>query len=72
MLGTLRRSGNSVVLTIPPDQLERLGVREGDLVDYDIRPVEVRPKLPPHIEAKARAILARPGTAVALARLADA
>jgi putative addiction module antidote len=42
----LRRTGNSIVVTIPKDELERLGVGEGDLVGIDVRRVEVRPVLP--------------------------
>jgi hypothetical protein len=72
MLGTLRRSGHSVVLTIPPDELVRAGVHVGEIVDFEIRPVEIRPKLTPRVDAVARAIIARPETAVAVARLADA
>jgi antitoxin component of MazEF toxin-antitoxin module len=72
MLGTLRKNGNSIVLTIPREELERVGAHEGDFVDYDIRPVDIRPRLTPRVETVARAIIARPETAVAVARLADA
>jgi antitoxin component of MazEF toxin-antitoxin module len=51
MIGTLRRSGNSVVLTIPREELERAGVHEGDMVEVQIRPVDVRPRLTPSLEA---------------------
>jgi antitoxin component of MazEF toxin-antitoxin module len=51
MIGTLRRSGNSIVLTIPPEELARAGAREGDMVDVQIRPVEIRPRLTPSLEA---------------------
>jgi antitoxin component of MazEF toxin-antitoxin module len=51
VLGTLRRNGNSVVVTIPPEELARLGVRLGDMVDIQIRPVEIRPKLTPSVAA---------------------
>lgn len=71
MLGTLRRSGNSVVLTIPSEEMEHAGVHVGDMVDFNIRPVDIRPRLTPRVEAVARRISARPGTAKALARLAN-
>lgn len=51
MIGTLRRNGNSVVVTIPPEELARLGVHLGDMVDIQIRPVEIRPKLTPSVAA---------------------
>ena len=51
MLGTLRRSGNSVVITIPPEEMERAGVNAGDMVEIQIRPVDIRPRLTPALEA---------------------
>lgn len=51
MIATLRKNGNSVVLTIPREELERVGAREGDMVDVQIRPVDVRPRLTPSLEA---------------------
>jgi antitoxin component of MazEF toxin-antitoxin module len=51
VIGTLRRNGNSIVVTIPPEELERIGAAAGDLVDIEIRPVDVRPRLTPELEA---------------------
>jgi antitoxin component of MazEF toxin-antitoxin module len=51
MIGTLRRNGNSVVVTIPRDELERAGLKEGDMVEVQIRPVDIRPRLTPSLEA---------------------
>ena len=51
MIATLRKNGNSVVVTIPREELERVGAREGDLVDVQIRPVDIRPRLTPSLEA---------------------
>jgi antitoxin component of MazEF toxin-antitoxin module len=51
MIGTLRKNGNSVVVTIPPDELERVGAHAGDLVDIELRPVDVRPRLTPALRA---------------------
>jgi antitoxin component of MazEF toxin-antitoxin module len=43
--GKLRRSGNSFIVTVPRDEVERLGLKEGQLVSVDVRAVEVRPLL---------------------------
>lgn len=45
MLATLRKNGNSVVVTIPREELVAAGVDIGDQVDVQIRPVDVRPRL---------------------------
>ena len=39
------------VVTVPPDELERVGAHAGDLVDVEIRPVDVRPRLTPALRA---------------------
>jgi antitoxin component of MazEF toxin-antitoxin module len=41
----LRRSGNSFIVTVPRDEIERLGLKEGELVSVEVRPAEVRPIL---------------------------
>ena len=51
MLSTLRKNGNSLVITIPREELERAGVHEGDMVEVQIRPVDIRPRLTPALEA---------------------
>ena len=43
--GKLRRSGNSFIVTIPREEIERLGLQEGQLVTLEVRPAEVRPVL---------------------------
>lgn len=43
--GKLRRSGNSFIVTVPRDEVERLGLCEGALVTIEVRPAEVRPVL---------------------------
>ncbi|MDQ6674545.1 MAG: hypothetical protein M3069_28065 [Chloroflexota bacterium] len=50
MISTLRKNGNSIVLTIPREELERVGAHEGDMVDVQIRPVDVTPRLTPDLE----------------------
>ncbi len=45
MLATLRKNGNSVVVTIPREELEAAGVAVGDTVSVTVRPVDVRPRL---------------------------
>jgi putative addiction module antidote len=47
----VRRTGNSFVVTIPKEQVERLGLNEGDYVDVSIQPLELRPRLNPELRA---------------------
>lgn len=51
MISTLRRNGNSVVITIPREELERVGAHEGDMVEVQIRPVDITPRLTPALKA---------------------
>lgn len=48
--GKLRKSGNSFVVTVPRDEVERLALHEGQLVMVEVRPVEVRPVLSPELQ----------------------
>ncbi len=45
----VRKVGNSLVVTIPKDEAERLQLSEGDLVDLDVQPLEVRPRMRPEV-----------------------
>lgn len=47
----LRKVGNSYVVTIPKEEVERLGVSEGQLLALEITPLEIRPILRPEIRA---------------------
>ena len=71
MITTIRKSGNSFVIRVPREEMERAGVHVDEHVLVEIRPIEIRPKLTPRLQAIAEDILARPGTANAFARLAD-
>jgi putative addiction module antidote len=68
---TVRRVGNSLVVTLPKDEVERLGVAEGDLVSLEVRRLEVRPVLPDDVAAALSEELGRPDTRDALRYLAD-
>lgn len=46
----VRRSGNSLVVTIPKEEAERLNLHEGQLVSVEIAPLETRPVLPPELQ----------------------
>jgi antitoxin component of MazEF toxin-antitoxin module len=46
----LRRSGNSLVVTIPKEEVERLGLSEGQFVLIHLTPMELRPILPPDLQ----------------------
>jgi hypothetical protein len=50
MISTLRRSGGSIIVSIPREELERVGAKVGDMVDVQIRPVDVTPRLTPALE----------------------
>jgi antitoxin component of MazEF toxin-antitoxin module len=45
----LRRSGNSYVVTIPKEEVERRGLHEGQLLGIEITPLEIRPLLRPEL-----------------------
>ena len=47
----VRRSGNSYVVTIPKDEMERLSLHEGDMVSLDVRKVEYRVQMDPDVRA---------------------
>jgi antitoxin component of MazEF toxin-antitoxin module len=50
MIQRLRKVGNSYVVTIPKDEVERLELQEGQLLSLEITPMEVRPKLRPELK----------------------
>lgn len=41
----LRKVGNSYVVTIPKDEVERLGIEEGALLQVEVHPLEVQPMM---------------------------
>lgn len=45
----LRKVGNSYVVTIPKDEVERLQLHEGQLLDIDVQPLEVIPLMRPAV-----------------------
>ena len=47
--GKLRRSGNSFIVTVPREEVERLGLVEGQTVAVEVRPAEIRPVLTPEL-----------------------
>jgi antitoxin component of MazEF toxin-antitoxin module len=46
----IRKSGNSLVVTIPKDEVERLGLVEGDFVRVNVELLELRPALPADLQ----------------------
>jgi antitoxin component of MazEF toxin-antitoxin module len=46
----LRKAGNSYVVTIPKEEVERRGLREGQLLAIEITPLETRPVLSPELQ----------------------
>ena len=69
----IRRSGNSLIVTIPREEAERLGLAEGDLIAFEPRKVETvqRFVLPPDVQVVADAAWARPDFLAALDYLKD-
>jgi antitoxin component of MazEF toxin-antitoxin module len=55
----LRKVGNSYVVTIPKSEVERKGLRAGQLVAVDVQPLETLPKLRPELQEAFEASWAR-------------
>jgi antitoxin component of MazEF toxin-antitoxin module len=45
----LRKSGNSYIVTVPREEIERQGLFEGQVLAVEVRPVEMRPILNPEL-----------------------
>ena len=45
----LRRSGNSFIVTVPREEVQRLDLQEGQYVTVEVHPLEVRPALTPEM-----------------------
>jgi putative addiction module antidote len=45
----LRKVGNSYVVTIPKDEVERQGISEGDLLSVEVHPLIVTPRMRPEL-----------------------
>jgi antitoxin component of MazEF toxin-antitoxin module len=67
--GKLRRSGNSYIVTVPKEEVDRLRLVEGQLVSVEVRPMEVRPVLSPELREWIDEVF--PRHAAALRSLAD-
>ena len=50
LIARLRKSGNSFIVTVPSEEVKRLHLRAGQTVAVEVRPLEVRPGLPPDLE----------------------
>jgi len=57
----IRRVGSDLVVTIPKETAEALGLREGDMTDVALRLLEPRPRPPlrPNLQAAVDAALAQ-------------
>ena len=47
----VRRVGNSLVVTVPREAVETLGLAAGQFVGLQIEPLELRPRLRPAVQA---------------------
>lgn len=45
----LRKSGNSYIVTIPKEEVDRLQLREGQTIAIDVTPMEIKPMLSPEL-----------------------
>jgi putative addiction module antidote len=45
----LRKVGNSYVVTIPKEEVERQNLQDGQLLSIEIRPAEIRPVMSPDL-----------------------
>ena len=45
----LRKVGNSYVVTIPKEEVERQNLQDGQLLSVEIRPAEIRPVISPDL-----------------------
>jgi antitoxin component of MazEF toxin-antitoxin module len=71
MLVRLRKNGNSTTLTVPPEELARLGIHAGDYVEVTLQPVDIRPRLSADLADAADAVLSRTSVAEAFKLLAE-
>ena len=60
----VRRSGNSYVVTIPREEMERLHLQEGDTVAVQLNKVRLQIELPDDVHAAAERVLERHGAAI--------
>lgn len=51
LIQKVRRVGNSYVVTIPKEELERQGLGDGDLAAVEVRKVTVTPQMSPEVRA---------------------
>ncbi len=57
----VRKAGNSYVVTIPKEEMEKQGLKEGDMVGVEVCKVEVtmRPRLTPGLAVTAERLMER-------------
>ncbi|HEY7356863.1 MAG TPA: hypothetical protein VH590_10365 [Ktedonobacterales bacterium] len=51
MLKKVWRAGNSLVVSITEEEVEQLGIHEGNFVDVQIQKLELRPAMRPEVKA---------------------
>jgi antitoxin component of MazEF toxin-antitoxin module len=51
LFSRVRKAGNSLTVTIPKDEVDRLGLREGDQVVIQVNKVRQQIELRPHVRA---------------------
>lgn len=51
MIQKLRKAGNSFVVTITREEMERQNLHEGDMVGIELRKITMRPEMSPDVRA---------------------
>ena len=59
LMQKLRQVGNSFVVTIPKEEVERLGLQENDLVGLEVRKLRVTPELTPEVDSALQFVFER-------------
>ena len=50
VIAKLRKSGNSYIVTVPREEMERLGLQEGQMVAVEVHPVDMKRRLPKDLQ----------------------
>jgi antitoxin component of MazEF toxin-antitoxin module len=51
MIAKVRKAGNSLAVTIPRDEAERLGISDGDMVNVELNKVRIQVEMRPHVRS---------------------
>ena len=69
LMQKVRKSGNSYVVTIPREEMERRGLHEGDIVALEVRKVDYNVRMDPEVRAAFERVMAGEATPVQVSGL---